>query len=267
MSTLESSAQDQLPLVAPYTDNARVLMLMYHHIGRFSRPKNCKGLYCHVDRFRAQMRMLDRLGIPVISLPKAYEGLFGNGELPKKSVVLTFDDGFQDFHDYAWPVLHEYRNPATVFAVTDQIGQKADWDGLVGEKAQSPELMDAHTLRELAADDLVTIGSHTRTHPYLETLAAEEQRRELVDSRQHLEDILDQPVRHLCYPYGGYNDDTVAIAREAGYLTGISTKRARDAGACAESARNAFEIPRRGVSYKHSPLRFAGKLMFKYFRT
>lgn len=236
------------------SDNARVDVLTYHHVGEFARPKYSKGIYCHVSRFRDQMWFLHNY-FTVIDIQTAYEGLFLGRPLPRRAVVLTFDDGYQDFYDYAWPVLQEYRLPATVFMVSERIGRIADW--VSGEKAQSAALMGTRTLRELAAHG-ITIGSHTATHPHLSALCPEAQQQELCTSKQRLEDLLGLPVQHLCYPYGDYNQATPGIAEAAGYLTGFSTRRAG-----ANFAPNAFQIPRQSISYKDTLVRYIYKILIK----
>src|SRR5699024_2393221 len=101
--------------------------------------------------------------------------------------VLTFDDGFQDFHDHAWPVLKSYDLPAMLYAISDRLGGKQDWG------APSPfadnNLMDAPTLRTLANDGL-DVGGHTATHPQLSKLSPSEQTTEIRDAKLRLEDIL-----------------------------------------------------------------------------
>ncbi len=201
------------------------------------------------------MRFLLESCFTVIDIQTAYEGLFLNQPLPQPAVVLTFDDGYQDFHDYAWPVLQEYGLPATVFIVAARIGGVADW--VSGEKAQSAALMGTQNLRELAANG-ITIGSHTATHPHLGALDPEAQKNELRASKLGLEDLLGQPVQHLCYPYGDYNQATRFIAKETGYLTGFSTRRAS-----ANTAPNAYEIPRQSISYRDTLVHYRYKLWLK----
>lgn len=237
---------------------AHVTVLMYHHVGRFDPPRNRQGLFCDVDRFAAQMRYLQRSRYAVISLGQAYDGLFGNGQLPPRSVVLTFDDGYQDFHDYAWPVLHKHGFPATVFMVAGRIGQHADW--LEPEAAISTELMDADALRRVA-DDGVTVGAHGYSHCRMEALEASTLRRETEESRACLEDAIGRPVRHFCYPYGSHDDAAVAAVRNAGYVTGLITRRDR-----ADRAAGAYEIPRQGISYRDGYVSFAYKLGLKHMR-
>jgi peptidoglycan/xylan/chitin deacetylase (PgdA/CDA1 family) len=112
---------------------------------------------------------------------------------PPQGVVLTFDDGFANFAEEAWPILHRLAFKATVFAVVDRIGQTADWLS----SGDRPRLMNMATLRQLAGQG-VEIGSHTLTHPRLAALPVTAQRREIADSKKKLEDSLGQAVLHFC---------------------------------------------------------------------
>jgi peptidoglycan/xylan/chitin deacetylase (PgdA/CDA1 family) len=67
------------------------------------------------------------------------------------------------------------------------------------------------------------IGSHGLTHRDLTTLPLEEARREIVESKMRLEESFGQPIRHFCYPYGGWNEAVRAMVQEAGYETATST--------------------------------------------
>jgi len=229
---------------------------MYHQVGRFDvAPQRHRAGYCRVERFRRQMAWLDTLGYRVISLDAALEALFGDAELPPHAVVLTFDDGYASFREHAFPVLERHGFPATVFLVADRIGRPADWlrDGQV----HAP-LMDADTIRDLHARG-VTFGSHTLDHPRLRTLDPTEQRRQVRDSRARIEDVLQAPVRHFCYPYGNYDATTRDLVQEAGYASALTCIRG-----AANYAVNPWEIPRKAISWGDSLAGYAWKLHRKH---
>ena len=121
---------------------------MYHQVGDFPPMKAHRSTYCHYKSFARQMAYLHWLGYKVIALEEALNGLFGGGTLPDRSVVLTFDDGYENFNEYAFPVLKRYGFPATVFLVSGLLGDKARWleaDGRLGAR-----LMDVETIRALS---------------------------------------------------------------------------------------------------------------------
>lgn len=240
------------PVAAP-----PVSVLMYHQVGPFEAPARHRASYCHVRRFQAQMAYLHRFGYRVLGLAEALAGLFGNAGLPARAVVLTFDDGYQNFYDHALPELVRYGFPATVFAVADRLGGTAQWLDAAGPR---PRLMPASALRELARHR-VEVGSHSRTHPRLSRLDPAEVADEVLNSKSALEDALGQEVRHFCYPYGDYNAavrDAVEAADYAGALTCIR--------GAANTADNPFEVPRKAISYGDSLIGYFWKLHAKHAR-
>ncbi|KEZ79052.1 polysaccharide deacetylase family protein [Salinisphaera hydrothermalis] len=233
-------------------------MLLYHHVGRFARPARQLGLYCHADAFARQMAYLARSPLTVVSLDRALAAITGQAPLGAPSVVLTFDDGFEDFREYAWPVLRAHGFPATMFAVADRLGARADW--LTSPSAGDDRLMDAATLRALA-DDGLDIGAHSATHPRLSRLPPAKRDAEIADARNRLQDALGRPVKHFAYPYGDYDADVRDRVAAAGFASALTCIRDR-----AERAANAYEIPREGISYKDGRLRYAYKTRWRHNR-
>jgi len=231
-----------------------VSVLMYHQVGEFPAPKEHRALYCHVRRFASQMAYLKRFGYHVISLQQAVDALFGDARLPGRSVVLTFDDGYRNFRDYAWPILRRHGFPATLFMVADKVGGRADW--LSGNQEHAP-LLDADELRALNAEGL-DVGSHTLSHPRLSRLDAAAVKRELSGSKARLEALLQAPVPHFCYPSGDYNEAVRDAVRDAGYRTGLTCIRG-----AANYAPNPYEIPRKAISYGDNLAGFFWKLHMK----
>jgi peptidoglycan/xylan/chitin deacetylase (PgdA/CDA1 family) len=168
-----------------------ISVLMYHQVGRFQAPKTHRASFCHIRRFRAQMRFLKKFGYHVISLQQALVGLFQGISLPRKSVVLTFDDGYQNFREYAFPVLQEHGFPTTVFLVSGLLGRKAKW--LEDDGRYAPPLMDTTTIRELSRQG-VSFGSHTVSHVRLSQVNIGRMREEIFSSKAKLEDLLGERV-------------------------------------------------------------------------
>ena len=230
---------------------------MYHQVGEFARPAAHRAAYCHIDRFRSQLRYFKRFGYNVLSLAQAHAALFEGAPLPPRSVVLTFDDGYENFREHAWPALQEHGFPATVFLVSSLLGRTARW--LVNDDPQPP-LMSASTVRQLHREG-VHIGSHAVSHTRLSTLSPDQIRAEVFDSKAALEDVLGASVPDFCYPYGDYNPVARDLVREAGYRTGLTCIRG-----AANLADNPFEIPRKAISYGDNLVGVAWKLHFKHAR-
>jgi peptidoglycan/xylan/chitin deacetylase (PgdA/CDA1 family) len=135
----------------------------------------------------------------------------GAEKIPDKTVVITADDGYYNFYKNAYPVLKKYNLPATFFIITDKIGI----DGYLGWKE----------LREMSDSGLITIGSHTKSHPWIPSISVDENRlwSELAGSKEALEKGLGKRVDFLCYPNGGFNDAAKETAKKAGYKGAFTT--------------------------------------------
>lgn len=226
---------------------------MYHQIGVFSKPKQHKANYCLKSRFQTQMALLSALRWQTLSMDEVHQGL-EQETYPEKSVVLTFDDGFANFEEHAWPILMRFGLKATVFVVVDRIGQKADWLS----SGDRPVLMDIQTLRDLYGQG-VAIGSHTLTHPRLSQLSLAMQQQEIADSKKKLEDLLGHAVEHFCYPYGDFNETTVTIVQEAGYKTALTCERRRTS-----LEDSPYRLPRKAISFGDNAIGFLWKLYAKH---
>jgi len=234
----------------------RLSILMYHQVGAFAPMRAHRANYCDHRRFAHQMGLLKALGFRVLDLDQALAGLWGEGELPARSLVLTFDDGYDNFADYALPVLARYGFTATVYAISGWLGQPIQWYGQEPGRIR-PRLMDAARLREIQAAGM-TIGSHTVTHARLAEIAPQAKRRELRDSKAALEDLLGTEVRHLCYPFGSFDLDTLDAARETGYATATTCLRG-----AVTAADHPLVLPRKAISFGDNLLGFAWKIGVK----
>jgi peptidoglycan/xylan/chitin deacetylase (PgdA/CDA1 family) len=131
-------------------------------------------------------------------------------------VAVTFDDGFKNFYECALPELVKRGIPATMFVITDVIGKTFGPDGY------AEEVMSLEQIRALP-ESLVTIGSHTLTHPLLPSINLDQAKREIALSRAKLEEQLHRRIVLFSFPYGGFNQKLVEICREAGYQRIFST--------------------------------------------
>jgi peptidoglycan/xylan/chitin deacetylase (PgdA/CDA1 family) len=232
-------------------------ILMYHQIGPYPRPDAHRALFCHIDRFRDQLRYFKWAGIQVLSLEEATRCLFEGAPMPKRSVVITVDDGYDDFREHAWPALQEHGFPATVYLVSSLVGKKAAW--LTDWPVQAP-LMDAASIRQLRREGC-GFGSHAATHPRLSQLVPDAMRAEVFDSKAALEDLLGEAVPDFCYPYGDYNERTRDLVAEAGYRSATTCIRG-----AANFSHNPFELTRKAISYGDNLIGLAWKLHAKHAR-
>lgn len=232
-----------------------ISIFMYHQVGHFPPMPTHRASYCDLGRFKAQMAALKALRVPVIPLDTAAAALSGRAPMPRRAVVLTFDDGCRNFRDHALPVLEAHGFPATVYAIAGMIGGRGDW--LAAEGHPAPPLMDWAELRDIRARG-VTIGSHSLNHIRLAGLPADRQREEMARSKAILEDGLGAAVDHVCYPYGAHDATTLEAAAAAGYATGVTCQRG-----AATPAFDPLALPRKAVSQGDTTPGFLWKLLMK----
>lgn len=195
-----------------------VPVLMYH---AFTAGEERDRWVVPGDTFARQMRLLALLRYRVITLDELAAALRAGGPLPRRGVVITIDDGYRDNLEVALPLLRRHRFPASLFLVSRRVGEANDWD-TEGAPAGRPILGDAE-IAELRAGG-VHLGAHTRTHPVLSQLDDEQVREEIGGSRRDLEERLGEPIETLTYPFGVWDDRSLAATAEAGFLAACTTE-------------------------------------------
>lgn len=197
-----------------------VPILMYHQVS----PWPAKGFekYTVTPRaFAAQMRWLALAGYTPVGLDALLAHRATGAPLPRRPVVITFDDGFASCVEHAVPVLQSRGFTATFYLVAGLMGQPSRW--LLRERGVEFPLMDRSAARELHAAGF-TCGAHTVTHPRLAQLPAAECRDELRRSRDLLEEQLGSEVAHLAYPFGSYDARVRDLAAETGYRSACTVE-------------------------------------------
>lgn len=228
---------------------------MYHQVGKFAPMQTHRASYCDVDTFRSHMFALKWLGIQVLSISELTQVLSGKMTSPTRAVVLTFDDGCENFLDNALPILEEFNFSSIVYAISDLVGGSGSW--LAADGHPTPSLMSYAQLREIRRRG-VDVASHAKTHTRLANLSFDAQLIELQESKLRLQDELGEEIKHVCYPYGSYNQDTLNAAKQAGYQTGMTCIRG-----AATPEFNLLELPRKAISYGDNMLGFIWKLYAK----
>ena len=137
----------------------------------------------------------------------------GAGRLPDRAVVLTFDeDGFEDFHRQALPLLDRYGFTATLYVTTGWVEDA----GPLPAGARPGRMLCWNQVAEVAGAG-IEIGAHSRLHPQLDQLPRQQLREELRVSKAQLEDRLSRPVPGLAYPFGYSSAAVREEARGAGH--------------------------------------------------
>ena len=199
--------RDREPIGVP-----RVSILCYHSVD----PSWGSHLAMTPEGFERHCRWLSRART-VLSVDECMAAWTETGRMPQASVSLTFDDGFVDLAQWAFPVLARYRLHATVFLVAETLtaqGRAVDW---VDDAPPWPlrTLTPEHVLAARA--DGIRFASHSWAHRDLVQLSEGECIRDLRDSREFIEDLLHEPVPLLAYPFGRHDPMVERAARRAGY--------------------------------------------------
>lgn len=169
---------------------AGATLLIYHRVG----SATCDELEVRPAQFEAQMESLASSDCDVVSLDAALDRLAAGDDRP--TVVLTFDDGFADVHEAAWPLLVERGWAFTVYLATAHVGGAMTWEGATGDASGRGLTWDQ--LSEMAESGLCTVANHTHTHCLPELLSAAE----LDRCSDAIESHLGVRPRHFAFPWG-----------------------------------------------------------------
>ncbi len=189
-------------------------ILCYHNLG----PESKGRLLLAASKFDEQMRYLKANGYRVISMAEFVEFTRLGRQLPRKSIVLTFDDGYKSFMQYAYPLLKELGFTATLFVYTDYVG--------AGKNAFTWQ-----ELKELTAAGF-DVEAHSKSHGDLRRVAGEpdatyarRMQAELGQPQDLFKRNLGQPRTIIAYPYGSWDESLLSRLAEYGYVAGFSVRR------------------------------------------
>jgi peptidoglycan/xylan/chitin deacetylase (PgdA/CDA1 family) len=172
------------------------------------------------EAFEEQLRYLKDGGFYSVSWEQWQMARSQRKPLPGRGVMITFDDGYLDFFQYAWPLLKQYGFTATVFIVADQIGKTNIWDQAFGEELPLMGWPEIHHLQ----GEGIEFGSHSTAHHALTALSNEDLVRDLARSRAILQQGLGAPTRVIAYPHGDFNPIVEHFAGGCGYTFGVTCR-------------------------------------------
>jgi len=192
------------------------MILMYHHVC----PKEVIPLdpipiegwkyTIHPTDFENQLSVLKTRGFQFVSMSEYVSAMREGHQAFLRMVSVTFDDGWRDNFDYALPVLQRLDVPATIFVVSGEM-----------QAVPSERRMTHEHLRYLVASG-ITIGAHTRTHPNLTKMTADQLDSEIGGCKTDLEAILGTSVDYLAYPGGRFNQEVVKACQSVGFHAACS---------------------------------------------
>jgi peptidoglycan/xylan/chitin deacetylase (PgdA/CDA1 family) len=190
----------------PTPDSLRVPILVYHSVIPHKPGDSSKQREFDVspEMFEAQMTYLRDHRIVVVPFEQLVNALQGRGTVPRRAVVISFDDGWENQYVHAFPILRRFGYTATFFVFNSPLGRDdryLTWD----------------QLREMQKAGM-TVGAHTFTHPRLKDLHDPKMlHREIDVSRERLERQLGSPIAFFAYPFGVPTPDVTAAVQAAGF--------------------------------------------------
>ncbi|HEX9028013.1 MAG TPA: polysaccharide deacetylase family protein, partial [Anaerolineales bacterium] len=197
-------APEQLPTGPGPIASGKVVapILLYHHIAE-TRPASRYSV--SPADFERQMKHLKSWGYTTISLGALSDALQGSGNLPERPLIITFDDGYQDVYQNAFPVMQQLGFTGVVYVITGQI--------------KSNGTLNVDELKAMIAAGW-EVGSHSRSHLDLRTTGLD-LNAEIAGSREKLEKLLDTPVLTFSFPYGLTSPAATRLVRSSGYQTAV----------------------------------------------
>ena len=185
-----------------------VPILNYHQVNN-SREVN--SLTVNNRDFAKQMNYLVDNGYHTVTLDEVLSSWERGTELPTKPVVITFDDGYADNYEWAFPILKHYNLKATIFLVSDYMDRFDNY-------------LTWANVKEMQESGLISFESHTLSHEELTKLSPGDIEHQLRGSAEALKWRLKKPTHFLAYPCGSYNDDVIRLVKENGYRGAFTVK-------------------------------------------
>lgn len=189
-------------------------ILMLHRVVEQRSDGENRELEITPEFLRRTIETYRQQGHRFVSIDEACD-IISKGRTNHPFVCLTFDDGYQDNYDIAYPILKQMDVPFAIYVTTGFIDNRIPIRWYPNEKLG----INTESLKTMDADPLCTIGAHTFCHPKLDTLSYEEQEKEIINSKTTLEQWLGHTIHHFSYPHGAYNDTTLQIIKECGFTS------------------------------------------------
>lgn len=203
-----SEAVNSQVAVKMKSNNEGIPVLMYHSVSNDKPTDKLASLRITMDSFLQQMEYLKNNNFTTLTLDELKDFIISNKQVPEKSVVLTFDDGYEDNYTNVYPILKKYGFKATIFIETSSVDNNKN-------------MLTSAQLVELQQNG-IDIESETAQDDKLASLSSVNQLKSMQNSKQYLEKLLNKTVNYISYPYGSYNKDTLDAAAKAGYILGLS---------------------------------------------
>lgn len=202
--------EKEATVTARVNDKMRLPIVMYHYVEYVQDAGDLirKRLNITPDSFERQLKMMKAEGFETYFVKDVPDFLHAHRIPSEKPIILTFDDGYEDFYTVAFPILQKYKMKSTIYIMYNYIGRKG--------------YLTHQEIAKLIQSGLVEIGSHTLDHSYLKHAQKAASKREIVDNKRKLEERFGVNVSTFAYPYGAFDKETVSLVKEASYSAAVS---------------------------------------------
>ena len=220
--------------------NKTIAVLAYHKIGE---PADDWYTYNYISQqtFEEHLEYLKKSEWECLDIKSFLSGLDDDNNLPDRSVLLSFDDGYASTYEVALPLLQRYNFPAVVFVPTAFVGSYNSFDADL--LVEPRELMCTWEQLSALENNDVSVQSHGINHRHFSALRVEEQVAEIHDSKSIIESKIKNEVRLFSFPYGdnvGNDNQIISILESAGYQAAFLY----GGGSFSSSTVHPFMIPR-----------------------
>jgi peptidoglycan/xylan/chitin deacetylase (PgdA/CDA1 family) len=245
-----SSVLSRLPLQSKKNEFG---ILIYHRVAPIVPGYAAPTLNVPPKRFHEQIAGLKRQGFGFLSLREVIRRRAENGTVPPRTIVVTFDDGFESVYEYAWPTLREFKVPATIFINTAYLGEESPfpfdaWGHAYANKVPPASFrpLTIAQCKEMASTGLIELGAHTHTHADFRG-QPDKFRQDMQVCLQSLKDTFQITSPLFAFPFGkprmGFTDSSlVGIVRSLGVRCALTTE-----AACAQLSESPFHWGRFNV--------------------
>lgn len=216
-----------------------VPILMYHALGSEPAPAFARYMLAP-ELFTTHLEYLAEHGYSTLTVSRLVAARHRGDTLPARTVALTFDDGFADFHEHALPALVRFGFTATLYVSTGYTGARAAWLRPDGEGNRP--MLSWSQLAEIAGAG-IEIGAHSHTHPELDRLPARVMVEEITRPRDELANRLGVAIDSYAYPFGYYSRAVVDRVASAGYSSACAVDELASSVGSHE-----FRLPRLSVT-------------------
>lgn len=235
-----------LLFLKPYSNKAAILM--YHSVG-----ENDLFFNVQLENFTKQIEYLKKKKFNIISLNQLVEKIERKQIISKKTVVLTFDDGYKNNYSNVWPILKKYDFPATIFLAVGLISKK------IGDSKKIVlDMLTWSQIQEMYQSE-IDFQPHSITHPELCQIDLSKAEQEIRESKRIIEERLNKNCYFFAYPRGNFNEEIINILKDVGFKAGLTV----DSGLINKNI-NLFKLPRQSINSKTSFEEFKAKLKFNF---